>query len=93
MTDTKPSYQSLERCLGQERTHVTVLEKDLFKAQAQARKLEAQVKQLQELNTLNAKNSNNTSSKFSLPSEFKETWNEMVTDQIMDAFPDFIDKF
>lgn len=45
------------------------------------------------MNTLNAKNSNNTSSKFSLPSEFKEKWNELVTELILDAFPDFLDKF
>ena len=28
-----------------------------------------------------------------MPSEFKEKWNEMVTEQILDAFPDFVDKF
>jgi len=70
-----------------------MLERDLFKVQTKCRRLEAQMKQLQELNTLNANNSNNTSSKFTLPSEFKEKWNELVTELIMDAFPDFLDKF
>ena len=28
-----------------------------------------------------------------MPSEFKEKWNELVTELIMDAFPDFLDKF
>jgi len=28
-----------------------------------------------------------------LPSEFKEKWNEMVAEQIMDALPDFLDKY
>ena len=52
-----------------------------------------EIKKLQELNTSNANNTNNTSSQFSLPSEFKEKWNEMVTELIMDAFPDFLDKY
>ena len=42
---------------------------------------------------MNAQNTNNTSSKFSLPSEFKENWNNLVTEGILDAFPDFLDKF
>ena len=70
-----------------------MLERDLFKVSTQCRRLEAQIKQLQELNTLNAKNTNNTSSKFTLPSEFKEKWNELVAELILDAFPDFLDKF
>ena len=52
-----------------------------------------EIKKLQDLNTENANNTNNTSSQFSLPSEFKEKWNEMVTELIMDAFPDFLDKY
>ena len=48
---------------------------------------------MQELNTANAKNSNNTSSGFSLPSEFKEKWNNFVGEGMMDAFPDFLDRF
>ena len=28
-----------------------------------------------------------------MPSEFKEKWNELVSEHIMDAFPDFLDKF
>lgn len=57
------------------------------------RKLQAEVKKLQEINTANAKNTNNTSSQFSLPSEFKEKWNELVSEKILDAFPDFLDKY
>ena len=76
-----------------ERERCNTLEKDLFKVTTQCRKLEQQIKKLQELNTVNAKNNNNTSSQFSLPSEFKEKWNELVTEQILDAFPDFLDKF
>lgn len=69
------------------------MEKDLFKKTAQCRRLEQEIKKLQDLNTENANNTNNTSSQFSLPSEFKEKWNEMVTELIMDAFPDFLDKY
>ena len=42
---------------------------------------------------MNAKNRNNTSSAFSLPSEFKASWEELVKVLILDAFPDFMDKF
>jgi hypothetical protein len=28
-----------------------------------------------------------------LPSEFKDKWNEMVAELIMDALPDFLDKY
>ncbi len=37
-------------------------------------------------NTVNAKNRNNTSSAFSLPSEFKSAWDELVSELIIDAF-------
>lgn len=36
---------------------------------------------------------NNTSSAFTLPSEFKKLWDELVTELILDAFPDFLDKY
>ena len=70
-----------------------MLEKDLFKALTESRRLDAQVKTLQEINTLNAKNRNNTSSSFTLPSEFKNAWDELVKESILDAFPDFLDRY
>ena len=70
-----------------------MLERDLFKSQAAYRRLSAQVKELQEINMSNAKCTNNTSSQFSLPSEFKEKWNELVSEKILDAFPDFLGKY
>jgi len=42
---------------------------------------------------LNAKNRNNTSSSFTLPSEFKQAWDELVKESILDAFPDFLDNY
>jgi hypothetical protein len=42
---------------------------------------------------LNAKNRNNTSSAFTLPSEFKSAWDELVKEAILDAFPDFLDNY
>ena len=87
------SPEEIKQELINQRTRSDNLERDLFKTSTQCRRLEAQIKQLQELNTLNAKNTNNTSSKFSLPSEFKEKWNELVAELILDAFPDFLDKF
>jgi hypothetical protein len=62
------------------------MEKDVFKALSDKRKLEAQFKALQEANTVNAKNRNNTSSAFTLPSEFKNAWDELVTELMIDAF-------
>lgn len=58
----------------------------MFKTLAEKRKLEAQFKALQEANTINAKNRNNTSSAFTLPSEFKQAWDELVTELMIDAF-------
>jgi hypothetical protein len=62
------------------------MEKDVFKVLSEKRKLEAQFKALQEANTVNAKNRNNTSSAFTLPSEFKNAWDELVTELMIDAF-------
>ena len=36
---------------------------------------------------------NNTSSAFTLPSEFKKLWDELVTELILDAFPDFLEQY
>ena len=36
---------------------------------------------------------NNTSSAFTLPSEFKKLWDELVKELIIDAFPDFLDQY
>jgi hypothetical protein len=70
----------------EERKRSIVLERDVFKQMSEKRKIEAQFKALQEANIKNAQNRNNTSSAFSLPSEFKQAWDELVTDLIIDAF-------
>lgn len=62
------------------------MENDVYKVLSDKRKLEAQFKALQEANTVNAKNRNNTSSAFTLPSEFKNAWDELVTELMIDAF-------
>lgn len=87
------SHEDLRQKFLEERQRCLVLEKDLFKAQSEGRRFVAQIKALQELNTLNAKNRNNTSSAFTLPSEFKSAWDELVKELILDAFPDFLDKY
>ena len=69
-----------------ERKRSIVLEKDLFKSMTDHRRLDTQFKQLQEQSTVNAKNRNNTSSAFTLPSEFKQAWDELVTELMIDAF-------
>ena len=70
----------------EERNRTIQLEKDAFKTLVEKRKIEAQYKALQEANTVNAKNRNNTSSAFTLPSEFKSAWDELVTELMIDAF-------
>ena len=80
------SPDKLRQLFIEERQISVVLEKDLFKSQVEYRKLDAQFKALQESNTINAKNRNNTSSAFTLPSEFKNAWDELVTDLMIDAF-------
>lgn len=87
------SQEELKQRFLEERQRCLVLEKDLFKSQTEGRRQVAQIKALQELNTLNAKNRNNTSSAFTLPSEFKSAWDELVKELILDAFPDFLDKY
>lgn len=75
------------------RARFEVLERDLAKQMAEARKLKAQVKQLQDLQAAQGLASNNTSSAFTLPSEFKKLWDQLLTEQILDAFPDFLGDF
>ncbi|CDW71805.1 UNKNOWN [Stylonychia lemnae] len=87
------NHSALKKKFLEERQRCLVLEKDLFKSQTEGRRLIQQNKNLQELNTLNAKNRNNTSSAFTLPSEFKNAWDELVKELILDAFPDFLDKY
>eukprot|EP00347_Sterkiella_histriomuscorum_P023932 403332886 len=87
------SHSAIKSKFLEERQRCLVLEKDLFKSQTEGRRLMQQNKNLQDLNTLNAKNRNNTSSAFTLPSEFKSHWDELVKELILDAFPDFLDRY
>jgi len=66
------------------------MERDLFKAQTNSRKVEAQLKTLKDLTAVHGVTHNNTSSAFTLPSEFKNLWDELVTELILDALPDFL---
>ena len=88
MTPEQVSQELLEQ-----RKRFEQMERDLFKAQTATRRLQAQVKQLQEVNVANAVTHNNTSSAFTLPSEFKKLWDELVTEHILDAFPDFLEHY
>ena len=55
--------------------------------------MQTALKSLQELNSKHGVTHNNTSSAFTLPSEFKKLWDELVTELILDAFPDFLDSY
>lgn len=86
--------ESAVRCeLTEQRQRYEIMEKDLFKAQTEARKLQAQYKQLLEVNQKFSAGNNNTSSNFTLPSEFKKLWDELVKEGILDAFPDFLENY
>jgi hypothetical protein len=78
--------------LTEQRKRYEVMERDLFKAQTESRKLQAHIKNLQQLNTMHGVTHNNTSSAFTLPSEFRKLWDELVNELILDPFPDFLDR-
>jgi len=63
-----------------------------MKARAENFKLKQQIQELQKLQSLEGQSQNNTSSTSLLPSEFKETWKQLVTEKIIDAFSNFYDK-
>lgn len=69
------------------------MERDLFKATTNARKIEAQLKTLKDLQAVHGVTHNNTSSAFTLPSEFKTLWDELVTELVLDALPDFLGQY
>ena len=79
--------------LIEQRKRFESMERDLFKSHTAARKLTAQVKSLQEINSMHRVTKNDTSSAFTLPSEFKKLWDELGTELILDAFPDFLDQY
>ena len=90
---TKMTDEEVRQELLEQRKRYEVMEKDLFKAQTETRKTEKSLKQLQELQSKHGVTHNNTSSAFTLPSEFKKLWDELVTELILDAFPDFLDQY
>lgn len=87
---SKMTESEVRQELTEARERFTVLEKDLNKQMAESRKLKTQVKQLQEMQAAQGLASNNTSSTFTLPSEFKKLWDQLLTEQILDALPDFL---
>jgi F0F1-type ATP synthase assembly protein I len=85
--------KQLEAQVKEYESRMTTFQSDIFSKTAENRRLMTRIKDLESKNTLNAKNRNNTSSAFTLPSEFKACWEELVKVLILDAFPDFMDKF
>lgn len=69
---------------------IETLEKETFKLRADFKRSEATIKKLQESATLTAQNQHNTSSAFSLPSEFKKSWEVLVQENILDLFSPFL---
>jgi len=66
-------------------------EAEIFKLRADLKRSEALVKKLQETVALQSQNQNNTSSCFTLPSEFKQSW-EDLQGELMDTFEDFFEQ-
>ena len=59
---------------------------------AELKRSEMLVKKLQETATLQGQNQNNTSSTFTLPSEFKKSWEELVQETLLDVFSPFFEQ-
>jgi len=87
------TQEEIKQELTEQRHRYETMERDLFKAQTAARKAEAQLKTLKDLQTIHGATHNNTSSAFTLPSEFKTLWDELVTELILDALPDFLSEY
>ena len=64
------------------------LEKECIKYKIQLKTMENKI---QETASKNYKSNTNTSSKFILPSEFKQMWESLAKENIIDTFVDFID--
>ena len=79
--------------LVEQRKRYDIVEKDLYKQMAESRKYQAQITALQQLTAAQGITMNNTSSTFTLPSEFKKLWDELITEHLLDAFPDLIDDY
>jgi hypothetical protein len=60
---------------------------------AESRRNLTQIAALQQLHAAQGLATNNTSSTFTLPSEFKKLWDELITEHLLDAFPDLIDDY
>ena len=80
---------------------IKVMESDLNKCRTENMKLINKVKEVEEksilnkkvsflINCINLQNANNTSSAFSLPSEFKTAWDELMSENLIDAFGSLI---
>ena len=87
---SKMSETEVRQELTEARARFETLEKDLNKQISESRKLKQQLKQLQEIQVAQGLTTNNTSSQFTLPSEFKKLWDQLLTEQILDALPDFL---
>lgn len=68
-----------------------IFEKELFKCQTQNKKNENIIKKLQDMIAVYGKTTNNTSNSLLLPSEFKNDWEVLVKDLIMEAFENVYD--
>ncbi|OMJ70832.1 hypothetical protein SteCoe_31108 [Stentor coeruleus] len=69
------------------------LEKEIFKLRTEFKKSEASFKKFQESTSACTQNQHNTSSAFSLPSEFKKSWEILIQETILDLFSPFLDSY
>ena len=67
------------------------LENDLTKSRVEVIKLRSEIAELNNKIIANSNGENDTSSLFLLPSEFKDKWNSLITEMLMEVFSDFID--
>jgi hypothetical protein len=66
-------------------------ESEVFRLRTELKRSETLIKKLQETAALQSQNQNNTSSAFALPSEFKQSW-EDLQGELMDTFEEFLEE-
>jgi hypothetical protein len=80
------AFETINEELEFYKKKIEEMETELFKSQIQNKKLELQIGKLQDIIALNSNNKNNTSISFYLPSEFKNQWEIMNKESLLEAF-------
>jgi len=80
------SFTTMNEELEFYKKKIEEMQTELFKSQIQNKKLDLQISKLQDMIALNSNTKNNTSISFYLPSEFKNQWEIMNKESLLEAF-------